>query len=117
MRITRGPGTGRREVVGGLVTAQRLEDTLGAIVRKHSRVTVQAVRDDTTLAGDLAFDSLALLMMVTDLQEALHVEFPLEDIDCLQDLSFGELVRLVRDRLETAVRAPLRFEGMRATSG
>lgn len=82
------------------------EEVLREIVDRHRRLRGTPLRGDQTLAGDLGFDSLAFLMLLTDLEQAFDLEFPVERIDELQTLTFGDLVRLVRTRLERTLAAP-----------
>lgn len=70
-------------------------EVVRAIVRKHSRVPVPCVRDADVLTRDLGFDSMAFLLLLSDLETHLGVAFPLERIDELRDISFRDLARLV----------------------
>lgn len=75
---------------------------LKEIVIKNSRYPDVTVSDEQRLAGDLGFDSLAFLLTVTDLEKKFQFTFPLEELDDFSDLSFGELVRLVRQEIPPA---------------
>ena len=76
-----------------------VEGILREIVARHRRLRGAPLEHRQTLAGDLGFDSLAFLMLLTDLEQAFGLEFPVERIDELQHLTFGDLVRLVGERV------------------
>ena len=76
-----------------------LEAALAGIVIKNSRVQVKSVAREQCLAADLGFDSLAFLLTIGDLEERFGIAFPLERIEELSDITFGELVGLVRREL------------------
>lgn len=82
-----------------------VEEVLREIVSRHRRLRETPLHGGQTLAGDLGFDSLAFLMLLTDLEQAFGVEFPVERIDELQDLTFADLVRLVGERVERGAKA------------
>lgn len=73
----------------------QIETPLAEIVRKNARLEVRSIEPDQTLTGNLGYDSLAFLMLLSDLEEAFGVVFPLDRIDELQDLTFRRLVDLV----------------------
>lgn len=79
-----------------------VEGVLREIVARHRRLRGEPLRGELRLASDLGFDSLAFLMLLTDLEQAFGLEFPVERIDELQDLTFDDLVLLVGERLERA---------------
>ncbi len=78
----------------------QLSAELREIVQRHSRIRPERVLDHHVLARDLGFDSLAFLLTLTDLETRYRFDFPLELIDELQNLSFGELRGLVAGQLE-----------------
>lgn len=79
---------------------QLTERLLEKIVIRNSRITIGRVSANHTLAGDLGFDSMAFLMLFTDLQETIGLDLPMEMIDDLKNLSFGGLVGLVSSHLD-----------------
>ena len=83
-----------------------METKLREIVMKNASFKLEAVGDDDKLAGDLGFDSLAFLMTLTDLQEQFDVEFPVERVDELKDISFRQLVRLVTEAVTVGQFTP-----------
>ena len=78
---------------------------LKEIVIKNSRFPDLTVSDEQRLAGDLGFDSLAFLLTLTDLEERFQIKFPVEQLDDFSELSFGELVRLVRKEMPASQQA------------
>lgn len=77
----------------------QIVSTLKEIITRNSRLTVQAISNDDTLANDLGFDSMSFLATTAELEDCFGFPFPLEKIDELKDLSFGGLVHLVRNEL------------------
>ncbi len=80
-------------------------EAVRSIVQKHSRVPVPRVLAGHVLTRDLGFDSMAFLLLLSDLEARLQVVFPLERIDELRDISFEGLARLVaRERAHRRAR-------------
>ena len=77
----------------------QLEAALAEITHKHARLEVATIQSGHALSADLGYDSLAFLMLLSDLEDRFNVEFPLERIEELQDVTFGQLVELVGARL------------------
>lgn len=75
---------------------RRVADALQRIVLRHRRVGSGPVVPDERLAADLGFDSMAFLMLISDLEADFGLEVPLERIDELQDLTVGRLTELVQ---------------------
>ena len=82
----------------------QLEAALAEIAHKHARLEVAAVQPGHALSADLGYDSLALLMLLSDLEDRFKLEFPLERIEELQDVTFGQLVELVGAHLNDSDR-------------
>ena len=74
------------------MTQERLRGTLEAIIVRRSRLRLEEVRDEHRLVEDLGFDSLAFLLAVGDLEKNLAMSVPLERIDDLRGLTFGDLI-------------------------
>lgn len=72
-----------------------LRSALESIVVRNSRLKLTSVEDDHRLAVDLGFDSLAFLLAVGDLETHLKIDFPLDRIDDLRDLTFRDLIGIV----------------------
>ncbi len=68
-------------------------------IGKHARWHVPQLGDNQILTRDLGFDSLALLLAVTDVEERLGFNFPVEEVSDLQSVSVGDVVRLALSRL------------------
>lgn len=82
---------------GDAMSDVELVAAIRGIVLKHSRIRLAQISEGHTLARDLGFDSLAFLLTLSDLEDRLRFPFPLERVDELRDISFGDLVRLVSD--------------------
>ena len=74
-------------------------EDLGGCVRealvKRSRLRLSTVGDDDRLAGDLGFDSFALLQVVLDLEERLGIEIDPSRLAGLREMTVRQLVDLV----------------------
>lgn len=79
---------------------RQVADAMHRIVLRHRRVGSGPVGDGEKLAADLGYDSMAFLMLISDLESEFALEVPLERIDELQDLSVGRLIELVRVEME-----------------
>jgi acyl carrier protein len=80
-----------------------IERTLKEIVLKNSRLKVASVSTEDTLTGDLGFDSLAFLTLISDLEETFGIPFPVEDVDEWKDVSFGRLAEMIQERVRSDV--------------
>lgn len=80
-----------------------MRTVLREIVLKNSRLRLETIPERTPVR-ELGFDSFALLSTLADLEERFGLEFPLERIEELGDLAFGELVSLVRAELHRGGR-------------
>jgi acyl carrier protein len=82
----------------------QIADPLREIILRHARLPIETIDDNTRLAADLGFDSLAFLLTISDLEAAFGMTFPLEHVDDLRDVNFKDLVRIVArqsDRSQT----------------
>lgn len=79
------------------MSPSELRTALESIVVRNSRLKLAAVEDGQRLAVDLGFDSLAFLMAVGDLENQLKIEFPLDRVDDLRNLTFRDLVGIVAE--------------------
>jgi acyl carrier protein len=70
-------------------------DELRALVRKHAKIPVPSVGEEDILSRDLGYDSLGFLLLLSDLEARLGVAFPLERVDELERICFGQLAQLV----------------------
>jgi acyl carrier protein len=91
--------------VGRLVSASRGEliQALREIVTKHSRIKPAEVSEDAVLARDLGYDSLALLMAITDIENHFGFTFPVEQVEDLHAFSFRDLIRILTDEKSRAI--------------
>jgi len=80
-----------------------VEATLRKIVLKNARLKVAFVSVDDRLVKDLGFDSLSFLTLLSDLEDAFGVAFPVEQVDDLQEISFGGLCGMIQEKLGTDV--------------
>jgi acyl carrier protein len=73
-----------------------VEAALRAILVKNAGIPLSSVADDQVLGRDLGFDSLAFVLTLADVEARLGVRIPPERGEELKDLTFRELVALVR---------------------
>lgn len=71
------------------------KEVVRSVVAKHSRIHLDPIEPSHRLAADLGFDSLAFLLTLSDLEDRIAFRFPEGEGDSLQDMSVGELERLV----------------------
>ena len=83
-----------------------MESALLAVVMKNSRLELSSVAAGDTLAGDLGFDSLAFLSLLSDLEDTFGIPLPVEAVDELKDITFGQLTRMIEDKLGGGVALP-----------
>lgn len=76
-----------------------LDDSLRALILKHARVKPVEVRDEDRIAGDLGYDSFALVNLVLDLEDAWGVEVDPAELAGFREMTFGQLRALARRRL------------------
>lgn len=79
------------------MSPSELRTALESIVVRNSRLKLASVEDGQRLAGELGFDSLAFLMAVGDLETQLKIDFPLDRIDDLRNLTFRDLLGIVHE--------------------
>lgn len=85
---------------------ERIVAVVREIVTKHARNPVPRVEEHHALGRDLGFDSLAFLLTLSDLEDRLGFHLPLEEVDQLRDISFGDLVRRVERDSGSSGRDP-----------
>ncbi len=83
----------------------KLDDSLRAAVIKHARVKPLTIRDGDRIAGDLGYDSYALVNLLLELEDAWGVEIDASELAGFREMSYGELRAFVRARLG-AERSP-----------
>lgn len=74
-----------------------LGEVVRTVVARHSRIRVDPIERSHRLAADLGFDSLAFLLTLSDLEDRIGFRLPEGEGESLQDISVGELERLVRE--------------------
>lgn len=74
---------------------RRIEKCLKDIIRRNSRFELESIEADQLLARDLGFDSLALVLALSEAESAFEVNIPMEDLGSFHDLSFGGLVSMI----------------------
>jgi len=73
----------------------QIEILLREIITRQARVPVQSLAEDEALAAEAAFDSLALVMTLAELEETFRITFPVEKVEEPALLTFRELAGLV----------------------
>ena len=81
----------------------QVESALRALVLKNSRLELSSIAGQDTLAGDLGFDSLAFLSLLSDLEDTFGIPLPVEAVDELKDITFAQLIRMVDEKLGGSV--------------
>ncbi len=75
------------------------DDSLRALVLKHARVRPVEVRDEDRIAGDLGYDSFALVNLILDLEDAWGIEVDPSELAGFREMTFGQLRAFARRRL------------------
>ncbi len=82
-----------------------LDDSLRALVVKHARVKPVEVRAEDRIAGDLGYDSFALVNLILDLEDAWGIEVDPAELAGFREMTFGQLRALVGRRLRRPAAA------------
>jgi acyl carrier protein len=82
---------------------EELAGLLKEALIKNSRLHLETVRDDDVLTRDLGYDSFALLNLILDLEDRLHIEIDPSRLAHLREIRFKELVALVMEHTDPAV--------------
>lgn len=87
-----------------MIAFASVEDTLRQLIEESSGIPARLVCDDSTLSGDLAMDSLALVSFQTALDEAFRIYC---ELDKLLELDrFEHLSRFVFEQLQGSENGP-----------
>lgn len=70
-------------------------DSIVAIIRQHARVDV-AITPEVRIAADLAIDSVEMLNLVMEIEEAFDISFPIEEASAIDTV--GSLVKAIGRR-------------------
>jgi acyl carrier protein len=84
-----------------------LDGSLRELIVKHARVKPALVRDEDRIAGDLGYDSFALVNLLLDLEDAYGFEVDASELAAFREMTYGQFRRLVGERL---ARTPSRGE-------
>ena len=81
---------------------QQLNSLVTEIVLRNSRLPIEHLAQEQVLGGETGHDSLALIRALTEIEDRLGITFPVEEVEEITELSHGELLRLVREQVQSA---------------
>ena len=71
---------------------EKLKEILGKVLPE---VDMSEVTEETKLVDDLGFDSLAMMMMALEIEDAFHIQFE----ELVKFETVGDVCRYLEDRL------------------
>lgn len=80
-----------------MTTDAKLKDVLLKITEKN--ITAEKITDETTLIKDLGFDSLNMVELIVEIEEAFDAEIEDDDLDINTLNSYQSLKTLVENKL------------------
>ena len=101
-------------------TNEQIKDILRGLIEENSGIPASAVRDDSTIEGDLAMDSMSFVSLQVAVEETFGISCTLEDLESAN--SFESIAELVHERTSgksspppavTAIKRPKAVAGSR----
>lgn len=84
---------------------------LRRLIEENAGIPAAAVRDDATIDGDLAMDSMSFVSLQVAIEEAFHITCAPEEIEAAR--RFDAIAALIAQRRATAVRRRVRAPASR----
>jgi acyl carrier protein len=85
------------------VSLDTIKTTLRRLIEDNAGIPAECVLDESTVAGDLAMDSMSLISLQVAVEESFGITFSEDDLVSCAD--FGTLAALVYARAETGAPA------------
>ena len=86
-----------------MIEREELSGMLREALIRNSRLHLETVREEDVLTRDLGYDSFALLNLILDLEDRLHIEIDPSRLAHLRGIRFKELVALVAEHVDAGV--------------
>ena len=81
----------------GSRSVDEVKATLKALIEENAGIPASAIRDDSTIDGELAMDSLSFVSLQVAVDETFGVECEAEEIEACN--SFDAIARLICEKL------------------
>ncbi len=79
-----------------------VEEKVKKIIAEHFRVSVDSLRDDTSLVDDLMAESIDTVELIATFEEAFNLEIPEEEAE--KNQTVGQVVEYIKAKLAQAGR-------------
>ncbi len=79
-----------------------VEEKVKKIIAEHFRVSVESLKDDTSLVDDLMAESIDSVELIATFEEAFNLEIPEEEAE--KNQTVGQVVEYIKAKLAQAGR-------------
>lgn len=79
-----------------------VEERVKKIIAEHFRVSVESLKDDTSLVDDLMAESIDSVELIATFEEAFNLEIPEEEAE--KNQTVGQVVEYIKAKLAQAGR-------------
>jgi acyl carrier protein len=79
-----------------------VEEEVKRIIAEHFRVSVESLKDDTSLVDDLMAESIDTVELIATFEEAFNLEIPEEEAE--RNETVGQVVEYIKAKLAQAGR-------------
>lgn len=77
-----------------------VEEKVKKIIAEHFRVSVESLKDDTSLVDDLMAESIDTVELIATFEEAFNLEIPEEEAE--KNQTVGQVVEYIKAKLAQA---------------
>ena len=77
-----------------------VEEKVKKIIAEHFRVSVESLKDDTSLVDDLMAESIDTVELIAAFEEAFNLEIPEEEAE--KNQTVGQVVEYIKRKLAQA---------------
>lgn len=74
-----------------------VEEKVKKIIAEHFRVSVESLKDDTSLVDDLMAESIDTVELIATFEEAFNLEIPEEEAE--KNQTVGQVVEYIKAKL------------------
>jgi acyl carrier protein len=79
-----------------------VEEKVRKIIAEHFRVSVESLRDDTSLVDDLMAESIDTVELIATFEEAFNLEIPEDEAE--KNQTVGQVVEYIKAKLAQSGR-------------
>jgi len=80
-----------------------VEEKVKKIIAEHFHVSVESLKDDTSLVDDLMAESIDTVELIATFEEAFNLEIPEEEAE--KNQTVGQVVEYIKAKLAQAGRS------------